>query len=157
MSTTLQELLNANNPISALTTELNSLANNGVALSGTVVSNKQGDSAGLGYPYCRAKLALGSAAFGTSAAVFGWWMSADDGTNYETSLQTSGTTTTPPVARNPDFVWGIDNVTQASLRVVEGRVPNCANNKLLLWNRTGVALAASGNSLNIYFYTDQLN
>lgn len=158
MSFTRQELLNANNPIAALTTELDSLASNGVVLSATVVSNVQGDSAGLGYPELLGKLALGSAAFGVNAAVFGWLLQANDGTNYETYISTSPSTT-PPCSRLPDFVWSIDNATQAQIRDAwaAAGAPICAKQKLLIWNNTGVALAATGNSLNFYFGTSQLN
>ena len=85
MSSTLQELLNANNPQRAdsSTSELNSLVNGGVALSAVTLSNVQSDSAGLGYPETKGKLALGSAAFTANGAVYGWLLCADDGTNYE--------------------------------------------------------------------------
>lgn len=161
MSTTRQELLNANNPQRADgTTDLNSLANGGVVLCAptSALSNVQGDSKGLGYPEVKGKLSLASAAFVAPAAVYGWLLQADDGTNYETYV--SGTSTsTPPVARAPDFTWAVEGATQACIKdawAAQG-APICATLKLLIWNMTGVALAASGNSINLYFSTDQFN
>lgn len=160
MATTRQALLNANNPQRAdsSTSELNSLVNGGVVESAIVLSNVQGDSKGLGYPEVMGKLALGSAAFGANAAVFGWLLTANDGTNYETFA--SGTsTTTPPMARDPDFIWPIENVTQAAIKSVfaaRGAII-CATQKMLFWNMTGVTLAASGNSCNLYYLTDEFN
>lgn len=161
MTTTLQELLNSNNPILAISTDLNSLASGGVVLSTlTALSNVQADSQGLGYPEVKGKLSLASAAFVSPAAVYGWLLQADDGTNYETFV--SGTsTTTPPVARAADFIWSVETpgTAQACIKdawAAQGAVI-CAKIKLLVWNMTGVALASSGNTVNLYYSTDQMN
>lgn len=154
----LQEFLNSNNPQRAdATSDLNSLASGGVALCTNVLSNVQADGKGQGFPECKGKLSLASAAFAANAAVYGWLLQADDGTNYESYI--SGTsTTTPPVARPPDFIWPVNNQTAAQIVTAWAAqgAPICAAMKLLVWNMTGVALAASGNSVNLYFNTDEI-
>ena len=159
MSSTRQGLLNANNPQRADgTTDLNSLASNGVKLCTVTLSNVQADGKGLGYPEVKGKLTLASAAFTQSPYIYGWLLQADDGTNYET-YNTGATATTPPCARPPDFTWAVDAVTQACIRDSWAAfgAPICANMQLLIWNQTGVQLAASGNSVNLYYSTDQFN
>lgn len=165
MSSTLSELLNTNNPqradSSSANTDINvtgGLANGSVVLCSVVLSNIQGDSKGLGYPEVKGKLTLASAAFTSPAAAYGWLLQADDGTNYETF--TSGTsTTTPPAARPPDFIWAVEGTTQQCIKdawAAQG-APICATMKLLVWNLTGATWASSGNSVNLYFSTDQYN
>lgn len=158
MATTLQELLNANNPIRADSgTDLDSMASGGVVLCTPVLSNVQGDAAGLGYPVIKAKLSLSSAAFGANAAIYGWLLCADDATNYE--YYKSGTsTTTAPVARAPDFTWPLYNVNAAQIidaYAVRG-APICAHMKMLVWAMGGVTLG-TGNTINLYYQTDQGN
>lgn len=159
MSQTLKEQLSPNGAQRAdsAVSELNSLASNGVVLCAPVLSNVQGDGKGDGYPEVKGKLSLGSAAFGANGAIFGWLLQADDGTNYESYITTSPSTN-PPCPRPADFVWQVENATQAVIRdawAAQG-APICANMKLLIWNATGVALAASGNSINLYYSTSQM-
>jgi hypothetical protein len=164
MSTTRQLLLDSNNPVAAL---INSdfqpsgspLASNGVILAATAFSNKQADSAGLGYAYCRAVLGLGgpSSAWTAGSAMYVWFLTEDDGANYATAAATSGTSSTPPCSRAPDLIFPLENNTSAQIITAEGAVPNCAVQKALLWNNGGQAVKATGDTLNLYFYTDQNN
>lgn len=149
-----QQFLSPNNPIRAdsSTSELNSLASGGVALSAVVLSNVPGDGAGNGFTTLKAKLSLGSVTFVAPAAVYGWLLCADDGTNYE-SYTTGTSTTTPPVTRSPDFVWAIyaaSNAWIVDAYAAQG-APVCAKMKMCFWNMGGVTLASSGNSCNLYY------
>ena len=162
MSTTRQLLLNTNNPIVAgNNTDLASLASNGVVLcaSAGAFSNVKGDAAGQGYPYCRAVLHLGApgSAWTTGTAWYVWFLTEDDGSNYATAAATSGTSSTPPCSRAPDLIFPVENNTSAQVVTAECAVPDCAAIKTLVWNNAGQTSAASGNALDLYFYTDQLN
>jgi hypothetical protein len=159
MATTRQLLLDANNPVAVLTnTDLASLASNGIVLAAAAFSNVQADGKGLGYAYCRAKLGLGApgTAWTAGSAMYVWFETADDGTNYATSNATSGTSTTPPCARAPDLIFPLENNTSAQIITAEGVVPNCALIKALIWNNGGQALNAAGNTLGLFMYTDQM-
>lgn len=158
MSTIRQGLLNTNNPIAAVTTELNSLASNGVVLSNTVVSNIQGDTHGLGYPRVKGQLKLGSAAY-TGGSIFVWFLlSRNSGTSYDSYVSTTPTTTAPS-SKVPDLIFTPDAVTAVFQREIYAAfgAPICDHIKCLIWNNSGIALPSSGNSFNLYFETDEFN
>lgn len=155
----LQEFLNANNPQRAdASSDLNSLANGGSVTCTNVLSNVQADGKGQGFPEVKAKLSLAALTPVAPAAVYGWLICADDGSNYETTVTSS--TTVPPLARPPDFIWSI-GVATSTAQIVDAwatqGAPICATMKLVVWNVAGVALASSGNSVNLYFNTDEIN
>lgn len=163
MAVTRQRLQRAAIQIDSVTSELNSLANNGVVVSAVVFSNIIGDAQGQGSDLCEAALNLGAVsvgAFAATAALYVWFLEKKDGANFETPFVSSGTTTTPPMGRAPDvIISGMANVNNAALTNLKayGDLPICAAEKALIWNQTGQALAATGNSLFVYPQTDQFN
>lgn len=163
MSTTRQRLQRAAIQLDSATSELNSLANNGVVVSVVTFSNVIGDSQGQGSDLCEAALNLGAVsagAFSATAALYVWLLEEKDGSNFETPYQSSGTTTTAPLGRAADLIIsGMANVSNVALKNLKayGDLPICGTIKALIWNQTGQALAASSNSLFIYPQTDQFN
>src|SRR3954468_17781018 len=104
MSTTEKYLLGSQT--SLLTTELNSLANNGTAL-GSAYDNTAGQT-GDGYTLCDIELVVtyGSAPTASTGVSF-WFLTTQDGTNYE-----DGDNSTTP-GRMPDVVFPLRAVTTA--------------------------------------------
>lgn len=155
--------------------ELNGLANGGVAIcSGELWSNvqsiPQGSLAGGGWPgYILGELYLDTppAVYVAPSAIYGWILSAYDGTNYQSILNnmvSGGTTTTPPLPDIADFTWNlnIDSSVRTQRRHVRSSrpAPICAKNYLVLWyysaGSSPPALAATNNSfVKLYFGTEQ--
>jgi hypothetical protein len=136
-------------PAALLSTGLNSLANNALAL-GAAFDNTQGQ-AGDGYTLCDLELVV---TFGTAptanTGLSLWFLPAQDGTNYE-----DGDASTTP-ARAPDLVFPVRAVTTAQ-RVARRSVllPEGKWKPLLKNDGTGQAVAASGNTLTVRPYTPQ--
>src|SRR4051812_13004672 len=90
-----------------LSTGLNSLANNSLAVS-SAYDNTQGGGGGDGYTLCDLELVV---TFGTNptanTGVSVWFLAVPDGTNYE-----DGDASTTP-ARAPDVVFPLRAVTTA--------------------------------------------
>lgn len=128
---------------SLLTTELNSLANNALAI-GSAYSNVIGGGAGDGYTLCDVELVVtyGSAPT-ANTAVSVWFLAAPDGTNYEDG----GTSVTP--ARLPDVVLPVRAVTTAQRINRRVLLPWGLLKPLAKNDGTGVAMASSGNTLKI--------
>lgn len=127
---------------SLLTTGLNSLANNALAVS-AAYDNTQG-AAGDGYTLCDLELVVtyGTApAANTGCSV--WFLASQDGTNYE-----DGDASTTP-ARNPDVVLPVRAVTTAQRVIRRAWLPWGLSKALLKNDGTGQAMAASGNTLKI--------
>jgi len=133
---------------SLLTTGLDSLANNSLAISNTF-DNTQGQT-GDGYTLCDLELVVTygvAPTAGTGVSV--WFLSTQDGTNFEDG----GTSTTP--ARSPDVVIPVAAVTTAQ-RIIRRAVMPWGRVKVLAKNDgTGQAMAASGNTLKIRTATRQ--
>lgn len=125
-----------------LSTGLNSLANNSLAIS-SAFDNTIGQ-AGDGYLLCDVELVV---TYGTSpTANTGcsiWFLTSQDGTNYEDG----GTSTTP--ARMPDLVIPVLSSTSAQRIIRRGLLPYGLCKVLLKNDGTGQAMAASGNTLKI--------
>lgn len=156
----LLDILNPNNPIHADTSgQLSGLVVNGVFLSTLTISNMSGDVQGGGYPLAWGVFYAGapvSGAWGASGnpAMYGWVLPEFDNTNYETTLQTGGTTTTAPVARPADFYWPFDANISGQVRPSLAPVPICSGMKVIFWNQVGEQLGASGTKCDLYFTTD---
>lgn len=156
------DVLNPNPVVTNTSGQLSGLVVNGIYLSTTVFSNMSGDLAGSGgggYPLAWGVLYTGnptSGAWGASGspAIYGWILPAFNGIDFETPLQTAGTTTTQPVARAADFVWPLDSNTSGQVRPMLAPVPICSGMKMLFWNQAGELLGASGCRCSLHFTTD---
>lgn len=127
---------------SLLTTGLNSLANNGLAIS-SAFDNTIG-AAGDGYALCDLELVVtyGSApTAGTGVSV--WLVGSQDGTNYE-----DGDASITP-ARLPDAVFPLRAVTTAQRIIRRVALPWGLMKATLKNDGTGQAMAASGNTLKL--------
>jgi len=124
----------------ALSTGLNSLANNALVAS-SAITLSTGEP---GYQRCEAELVVtyGTAPTANTACVV-WLLREIDGTNYE-----DGSSTVTP-ARNPDLVFPLRAVTTAQRIVVTGDLPPGSFVALLRNDGTGQATAASGNTLKL--------
>jgi len=124
----------------ALSTGLNSLANNALVAS-SAITLSTGEP---GYQRCEAELVVtyGTAPTANTACVV-WLLREVDGTNYE-----DGSSTVTP-SRNPDLVFPLRAVTTAQRIVVTGDLPPGSFVALLRNDGTGQAMASSGNTLKI--------
>jgi len=124
----------------ALSTGLNSLANNALVAS-SAITLSTGEP---GYQRCEAELVVtyGTAPTANTACVV-WLLREIDGTNYEDG----GSTVTP--SRNPDLVFPLRAVTTAQRIVVTGDLPPGSFVALLRNDGTGQAMASSGNTLKL--------
>jgi hypothetical protein len=126
-----------------LSTELNALTNNGLALS-PAFSNLQGGGAGDGYTFCDVELIVtftGAPTLYTGCSL--WFVGSQDGINYE-----DGNTTTTP-ARRPDLVFSLRSVTTAQRILIRSWLPWGLVKALLKNDGTNAAMAATGNTLRI--------
>ncbi len=137
----------ASNPVTCLSTELNSLANNSGALS-AAISNDASDELDL---YMDLELAV---TFGTAPTADSlceiYIVRTVDGTNYEDN-STEG-------RPRDGYVGGfvLDNVTSAQ-RLVLRQVPCPPRDfKVYLLNKSGQAFPASGSTVGAFFYTNQV-
>lgn len=131
-----------------LSTGLNSLANNSLAVS-SAYDNTQGQT-GDGYTLCDLELVVTyGTAPGAGTGVSVWLLGSQDGTNYE-----DGDASTTP-SRPPDFVFPLRAVTTAQRIIRRGLVPWGLMKALLKNDGTGVAMASSGNTLKIRPVTTQ--
>ena len=129
---------------SVLTTELNSLANNGTALGSAYTMSPAG--------YILAELEL-VVTYGTAptanTGVSVWFLRAVDGTNYE-----DGDNSTTP-ARLPDVVFPLRAVTTAQRVTRRVAVPPGVFKPVAKNDGTGQTMAASGNTVKILPLTFQ--
>jgi hypothetical protein len=140
MPTTEKYLLGSQTTL--LSTELNSLANNGNAI-GSAYDNTQGQT-GDGYTLCDLELvtSYGSAPTAGTGVSY-WFIGTQDGTNYE-----DGAGAVTP-ARMPDCVFPLRNVT-GTQRILRRVVMPWGLFKPLVKNDgTGQAMAATGNTVKI--------
>lgn len=141
MATTEKFLLGSQTTL--LDTGLNSLANNGLAISATY-NNTQGGGAGDGYTLCDLELVCN---YGTAPSVNTacsvWFLATQDGTNFE-----DGSATVTP-ARAADVVIPVRAVTGAQRIIRRAWVPWGNFQALLKNDGTGQAMAATGNTLKI--------
>lgn len=125
-----------------LTTELNALVSNGLAL-GAAFNNTQGQTGG-GYTLCDVELVV---TYGTAptanTGVSVWFLGTQDGTNYE-----DGDTGTTP-GRLPDVVFPLRAVTTAQRILRRVLMPWGLFKPLAKNDGTGQAMAATGNTLKI--------
>ena len=82
-------------------------------------------------------------------AIYLWLLRRTDGVNYEDG----GDAVTP--ARRPDAIIPLQDISGPQ-RVAGLLITNPDQGKILVGNRTGVALAATGNTLKYNIYGDEL-
>jgi hypothetical protein len=125
-----------------LSTELNTLANNGTAL-GSAFDNTVGQT-GDGYTLCDLELVV---TFGTAptinTGVSLWFLESQDGTNYE-----DGDNSTTP-SRMPDVVFPVRAVNTAQRIIRRTWLPWGKFKPLLKNDGTGQSFAASGNTVKV--------
>lgn len=129
------------------TASMNSLANAANAIGTTAIDN----TAATPYKYIEFDFTLASIDLSTqtSPAIYIWLLERVDGTNYEDG----GASVTP--ARNPDIIIPLRIVSGA--QIVQGACQIKPGYFLaLISNRSGAAMAASGNSLNHKFFSDEI-
>lgn len=134
---------------SYLTTELNSLANDANVLGAAIdftaagVDRKQ---------YMDIEVYLASVDWSTQTgpAVYIWLLPRTDGTNFE-----DGAAAVDP-ARAPDKVVAMRTVNGAQRLFTRFLLTTPDQGKLLIGNRSGVALASSGNTVKHYIYGEEL-
>ena len=146
---TLQGLLNANNPQTGITGAQLQNISSAALFIGSALSNVTGDGAGGGYRYARLHLHISSITPSAGGTVYGWFLTAADGSTYEQG----GTSLTP--ARAPDFVFAAINTAAAVDLETYVQMPICATFKMLCVNNLGVSTANDTNGyIKIYYETD---
>jgi hypothetical protein len=147
MTTTEEYVLGSQTTI--LSTELNSLANNGTALTNSAFDNTQGQICN-GYTLCDLEL---YATYGTAptanTGVSLWFLQTQDGTNYE-----DGSNSVTP-ARLPDCVFPLRAGTTAQRIIRRVFLAWDKFTPLVQNNGTGQAMASSGNTVKIRPVTRQ--
>jgi hypothetical protein len=125
-----------------MTTELNSIANNGLAISSAFDNTQAADADGR--TTCELELYVTHPTAPTANTGWSiWFLRAIDGTNYEDG----GTSLTP--ARAADLVIGLRNVNSAQRQTRETSMPVGKFKVLTKNDGTGQASASSGNTLKI--------
>jgi hypothetical protein len=132
-----------------LSTELNALANNALAI-GSAFDNTIGQT-GDGYTLCDVELVTGTwgVAPDASTCISLWFLQAQDGTNYEDG----GSSITP--ARMPDVILPLRSDTAAQRVVKRAFVPWGKFKPLAKNDATGQTMNATGNTIKIRMVTRQ--
>ncbi len=127
-----------------MSTELNSLANNGLALASTAFNNVQGGGGGDGYMLADVELVVTYGVAPTvNTGVPVWFLGQPDGTNYE-----DGDGSTTP-ARASDITFPVRAVTTAQRVTRRVMLPWGTTKALAKNDGTGQTMAASGNTLKV--------
>jgi hypothetical protein len=130
-----------------LTTELNSLANGAYSAAGTEIDN----SSNLDQ-YGKVEINLASLSPTAGACLELYMITAPDGTNYEDAPGTNNPATHILVACIP-----VDTTaTDAKLCMSPVFFLQPAKTKFVLKNATGVALASSGNTVELFTSNDEI-
>lgn len=141
MATTQKYLLLSQTTV--MSTELNSLANNALAVGGTPFDNTAGQT-GDGSVLCDVELVV---TFGTgpnaTSGLSIWFLGTQDGTNYE-----DGSSSVAP-ARNADLFIPVRSVTTAQRIMRRAVLPPGKFEVLAKNDGTGQSMASSGNTIKI--------
>ena len=135
--------------VSYLTTELNSLADDGNKLGAAINFTAAGVDR---KPYIDIEINLASVNWSaqTNPAINIWLLCRTDGTNYE-----DGGDSIDP-ARAPDTVVALRAVSGAQRVSARFLLTTPDHGKLLIENVSGVALASSGNTVKYYTYGEEI-
>lgn len=133
---------------SYLTTELNSLADNANKLGAAINFAAEGSDRKI-YMDIEVYLASVDLSGQTAPAIYLWLLGRTDGTNFE-----DGGDSVDP-ARQPDAIIPL-RVVSGAQRVFARRILTTPDQgKILIENQAGAALAASGNTVKYYLYSEQ--
>jgi hypothetical protein len=138
--------------VTLLSTELNSLAAAGLAVSSSTINNSQGQTNLDGYTraYVEANLAAPSAAFAANSTLDLWFLK-------QVGSQTEDGSSSVTPARPPDLSLPMQATSNAQHVILDVRLPPATLSILARNNQGGgsQALAASGNTVTLQAYTDQ--
>lgn len=134
---------------SYLTIELNSLAD-GTNVLGTAISPSGFTAPNANALVMAVEIVLASYTPGSTPYLLLWRLDSVDGTNYP-----DGGASVSPAAGTPVWTRGIQTGTGAKRVVIPPFIIPSMPFKLLIGNRTGAALAASGNTLKYTVFTPQ--
>ena len=126
----------------ALSTELNSLADDGLALSSAIDNSTNKDL----FVDIEVYLATVDLSSQTNPAIYIWLLTRTDGTNFEDG----GTSVTP--ARAPDAIIPLREANGAQRVFARMLMLTPDQVKILVQNKAGAALAASGNTVKYNTY-----
>jgi len=128
----------------AISSDLDSLANDGLAISSAI------DNSSNKYLFMDLELYLASVDLSgqPNPAIYVWLIARTDGVNFEDG----GTSVAP--ARFPDAIFRLREVNAAQ-RVFARMIMTTPDQfKILVQNKTGVTLAASGNTIKYNLYSE---
>jgi hypothetical protein len=145
MPATFLQKLRSTTPVTVLSTELNSLANNAAALSVTLTQESEGDF----YGEFELVVTFGTAPSSNSTVEM-YFVKTVDGTNFE-----DASTTGPVTPQAPDYIFTVRNVTTTQRRVSPKLLLPSRDFKILLVNKTGQPFQASGNTLKMLKVSEQ--
>ena len=128
--------------VTALTTELNSLANDGLAIS-SEIDNSSDKKLFVDIEVYLASVDLSSQ---PNPAIYIWLIARTDGTNFE-----DGGSSVEP-ARMPDAIIPLREVNGAQRVFARMLMATPDQFKILVQNKTGTALASSSNTLKYNLY-----
>jgi len=130
----------------ALSTELDSLANDGLAIS-SAIDNSTNRHRFLDIEVYLASVDLSSQ---TNPAIYIWLVARTDGTNFEDG----GSSVAP--ARAPNAIVPLREVNGAQRVFARFLLTTPDQFKILVQNKAGAALASSGNTVKYNLYGEQL-
>lgn len=133
---------------SYLTTELNSLADNANVLGAAIDFTAAGADRKL-YMDVEINLASLDLSAELNPALYLWILGRTDGTNFE-----DGGTSVDP-ARQPDAIVPLRVVSGAQRVFVQKLLTTPDQGKILIENQSGASLAATGNTVKYYIYSEQ--
>ena len=132
----------------ALSTELNSLANDANAITGTQVDNTTNRKTFIDVELVLASVDLSSQ---TNPAIYIWFLYELDGTNQE-----DGAAGVNP-AKAPDVIIPLREVNGAQRVIIPNTIVLPYEFDILVGNRSGAALASSGNTLKYRLHSMEDN
>ena len=131
-----------------LSTELNSLADNGNKLGAAINFAASGSDRKL-YLDIEVYLASVDLSSETNPAIYLWLLNRTDGTNFEDG----GDSTNP--ARQPNAILPVIESSATHRLFATKILTNPDQAKILVKNETGATLASTGNTVKYYLYSEQ--
>jgi len=133
--------------VTYLSTELNSLANDANKLGSAIDFASANRKMYMDIEVYLASIDLSGQ---TNPAIYVWLLARTDGTNFE-----DGSDSVTP-ARSPDKIVALREVNGAQRVFARFLMTTPDQGKLLIKNKTGVALASSGNTVKYRLYSQEI-